>query len=110
MPGEENGEFWLNAWELAQSRNISSTRGKQKEAHFNVEPLLTSTTGLRMSHLVMLVKSQNDGSSRAERQKLDEIHLQTRYGITPSRMVSASANVFLGRFGSVPLFYLISRM
>lgn len=66
MPGQELGEHWERAWELASLRN-HGVREDRGQAHFNVVPFLKSQTGLDMQHLMRLAKAR-DAKSKSEQE------------------------------------------
>lgn len=65
MPGEEQSTRWKQAWNIANSKNCR-IRDDCYSPHFNVAPLLKSTTGLDMEHLSLLIKKQDEHAERVE--------------------------------------------
>lgn len=65
MPGQEHGDHWKNAWDLAKSRN-HGFRVDCEHPHFNVLPFLKSKTGLSMQHLASLTKLHDEKSKSDE--------------------------------------------
>lgn len=62
MPGQEDGDHWKRAWELASLRN-QGVRENRGQVHFHVVPFLKSKTGLDMQHLAQLTKNRDDKSN-----------------------------------------------
>eukprot|EP00903_Cladosiphon_okamuranus_P014650 g13585.t1 len=65
MPGQEQGDHWKNAWNLAKSRN-HGFRVDCEHPHFNVVPFLESKTGLSMQHLGRQTKLHDDKTKSEE--------------------------------------------
>lgn len=61
MPGQEDGDHWERAWELAKLRN-HGVREDRGQAHFHVVPFLKSLTGLDTQHLAKLTKERDERS------------------------------------------------
>lgn len=68
MPGQEKGSHWNHAWTIAKSGN-RRIRDDRDSAHFNVGPLLKSTTGLEMKSIALLIRMRHESSKRK-----DELH------------------------------------
>lgn len=69
VPGQEGGNHWENAWDLANLRN-HGIREDCKHPHFYVVPFLKSKTGLDMPHLARLTKSR-DEKLKSERELVE---------------------------------------
>lgn len=65
MPGQENGDHWKRAWELARRRN-NGVREHGGRPHFHVVPLLKSRTGLDTQHLARLINARDTKSKSKE--------------------------------------------
>lgn len=83
MPGQEHGDHWKRAWELASLRNHGVSEGRNR-GHFNVVPFLKSKTGLDMQHLMRLTKAR-DAKSKSEEElievdrKLPDAHIDLKH-------------------------------
>lgn len=72
MPGQEDGDHWERAYELAMLRN-HGVREDCGQAHFHVVPFLKSLTGLDTQHLAQLTKE------RDERSKFEKELIEVRF-------------------------------
>lgn len=64
MPGQEHGSHWKHAWWNVAKRSNYRIRAERESVHFNVAPLLTSTTGLDLERLSLLIKRGDDNTVR----------------------------------------------
>lgn len=69
MPGQEYGDHWERAWELATLRN-HGVREDGSQAHFHVVPFLKSKTGVDMQHLTRLTKAR-DPKTKSDKELMD---------------------------------------
>lgn len=72
MPGQEDGDHWRRAWELAMLRN-HGVREDCGQAHFHVVPFLKSLTGLDTQHLAKLT-TERDERWKSERELIEVIY------------------------------------
>lgn len=65
MPGQEEGDHWKTAWELAKLQNQRSYEVYEDRArvHFNVVSFAQRKTGLSMENLVRLAKARHESKS-----------------------------------------------
>lgn len=84
MPGQEQGSHWKHAWTIAKCGN-RRIRDDRDSAHFNVGPLLKSTTGLKMEHLALLIRTRHERQKNKE--ELNEVDRDAAGGhLFPSRI------------------------
>lgn len=77
MPGEGRRNRWIHAWEIAKSKNLRTWEDPDSP-HFNVAPLLKSSTGLNLTVLLDKLHKEMEESEKDER--MDDLDLPGSWG------------------------------